>query len=153
MSGARLATGPCWAVDAPADVGAFFLGLQDLLPAGATLVLEECAMAREIRAAITPLLTQRSLRVARQTMFPRSRQHHLPLTLDVVRVLANEANAYGPAAPQLCDHVSAYLGSTVLLEWHDAFCDTPILLSGELAESAVRRFADRLGVGVEPFAV
>ena len=47
------------------------------------------------------------------------------------------------------DHLSAYLGSDVLLEWHDAFLDDPILLSHLLPEARVRAFASRLGVRVE----
>jgi hypothetical protein len=129
------------------------LALPDLFPEGSILVLEECAMVREIREAIAPFLVQPSLQVARQTLFPRSRQHHLPLTPEVVQVLADVSEANPPAAPQLCDHVSVYHGPTVLLEWSDAFCDNPLLLSGELEEASVRRFAARVGTHVQPFAV
>ena len=153
MLGARLATGPCWAIDAPEDGAAFLLALPELMPPGSILVLEECAMAREIRSAIAPFLVEPSLRLARQTILPRSRQHHLVLTSQIAQVLAAQAEAYGPAAPQLCDHLSVYHGSTVLLEWHDAFLDNPALLSHELPESSVRGFAQRLGTAIESFAV
>jgi hypothetical protein len=134
-----------WEVAAPSDPGAFFLALPELLPPAAVLVLEERGMAAEIRAAIEPHRTTPSLRVSRQTLFPRSHQHHLRLTPELARLLGSAAGDV--AAPEICDHVSAYRDGEVLLEWHDAFSDDPILLSAHLDETAVRRFAERLGVG------
>jgi hypothetical protein len=63
----------------------------------------------------------------------------------LARSLASKAEDV--AAPEICDHGSACRDQAVLLEWHDAFSDDPILLSAHLDETAVRRFAERLGVG------
>ena len=147
-----MARGPRWVVDAPPNVAEFFLSLPLLLLPGSTLVLEECAMVAEIRAAILEHTVEPSLRIARQTLFPRSRQHHLAVSPESTRVLATGAEQYGPAAPQLCDHLSAYCATTVVLEWHDAFCENPMLLSHELPEIKVRAFAEYLGVGAQQCA-
>ncbi len=47
------------------------------------------------------------------------------------------------AYPELAIHFHVYRGSTVLLEWHDAFTQS-MLLSGQLPEPKVKAFAQRL---------
>ena len=106
-------------------------------------------MVPEFHRLIQPHLTEPTLRLVRQTIFPPSRQHHLHFTPELSRALAASADQYGPAAPQLCDHLSAYLGSQVLLEWHDALDEDPMLLSRFLPEAEVRSFAARIGAHAE----
>lgn len=106
-------------------------------------------MVPELARIIAPHEIEPVLHIARQTIFPRSRQHHLRLADSLAQAIATAAGTFGPAAPQLCDHVSAYSGPNVLLEWHDAFLGDPMLVSFSLPDHRVRAFAARLGVTVE----
>jgi hypothetical protein len=42
------------------------------------------------------------------------------------------------AAPEICDHLHAYMGDRVLLLWYDAFHDTSLFLSRDIEEESVR---------------
>jgi hypothetical protein len=62
----------------------------------------------------------------RGTLWPRSELHHIPIRPDVMSALAGLAEAR--AEHDVAEHLIAYRGDEILLEWYDAIYD-PIFVS------------------------
>jgi len=69
-------------------------------------------------------------KVAAGTLLPTPDYYHVPLQPDLMHELAAIVDAEAIALP--CLHVHVYREQRVLLEWHDAFLDNPVLLSRSL---------------------
>ncbi len=143
LSGASLALDACWELSAPADAAAFVRQLPELLPEGAVLYLEGTSMASEVRDFLDDRRSPTELKIARGTILPRPEVYHLPMTDANVAGLAELFETH--ASPEVCDHFHAYVGDTVLLQWHDAFFDDPLLLSAAIPEEKMKHFCDVLG--------
>jgi hypothetical protein len=143
LSGASLALDAYWELSAPADAAAFVRRLPELLPEGTVLYLEGASMAREVSDFLDARRSPTELKIARGTILPRPKVYHLPMTEPNTAGLAELFEAH--ASPEICDHFHAYVGGGVLLQWHDAFFDDPLLLSPTIPEEKVKRFCNALG--------
>ena len=64
--------------------------------------------------------------IERGTTLPRPRQHHVQVRPDRMAELQDFADRI--AEPEVCDHLHAYRGEDLLIEWYDAWSD-PLLVS------------------------
>jgi hypothetical protein len=147
LNGASLSLDACWQLSAPADAGAFARHLPELLPEGTVLYLEGVSMANEVTHFLDARRSPTELKIARGTILPRPAVYQLPMTDSNLAGLAELFERH--ASPEVCDHFHAYAGSTVLLQWHDAFLDEPLLLSSAIPQEKVKRFCDALGCSYE----
>ena len=83
------------------------------------------------------------------TLWPASRMHHLRLSLDVLQGLSAFSAKY--AEPEICDHLYAYSGAQMLLDWHDAF-SAPFYVSDHIAPTAVASFCAATGATAAPMS-
>jgi len=123
----------------------FLRALPRLGLAHATLYIEgtaDSAVEKFLEhSCITP-----NVRVAIGTIWPRPKVWHLPLTEKLIDGLSQILEQR--KVPYFCTHIHVYSHDTILLEWHDAFGDDPILLSSELKAEQIQGFATALGISV-----
>jgi hypothetical protein len=154
MTGIRLDMGrPFWEVCGKTDFPSLLMALPELLPEECVLYFEGGWPSGELLKFLQEHSVPERAHVAYGTIWPKPSVFHLPATLKTISRLAELMCSY--AYPELAIHFHAYHDQCVLLEWHDAFTQ-PMLLSGELPEQTVRRFAEALHMsykrGVEPCA-
>jgi hypothetical protein len=130
-----------WEVDAPADVAAFVRALPRLLPPQSALALENTAFADAVATVLKQHCLPSHPRLARGTIFPRSRQFYVASS--VCGPLADTLERH--ATPDVCDHFHAFLPDRVLLEWWDASCRAQWHLSGTFSKQEVESFCGPLG--------
>lgn len=127
-----------WAIEGLRDATLFFRHVHLLFPPGATLVLEESSMAKDIREVIAALAAAPQGRVAPGTLWPRSRMHWVDPTPSVLERLSDLSTRL--AEPEICDHVYAVLG---VHSFYDGTTRSTIHCS--LAETSGRKRCRRLG--------
>jgi hypothetical protein len=144
---------PFWEVSGKTDFPALLMALPELLPEECVLYFEGGWPSGELLKFLQEHSVPERAHVAYGTIWPKPSVFHLPATLKTMSRLAELMCSY--AYPELAIHFHVYRDQCVLLEWHDAFSQ-PMLLSGELSEQTVRRFAEALHMsykrGVEPGA-
>jgi len=127
-----------WELSGVRDAEQFFRCVGQL--GGTDLFLEASSQPEAVQQILAKRRLPGPYLPQRQTAWPASSQWRLPPTGDVLHQLADLARAH--AAPELADHVFIYSGDAALVEWPDAFApDSPILISGGVAEDVVRDFA------------
>ncbi|MFB3881437.1 MAG: hypothetical protein ACE149_09235 [Armatimonadota bacterium] len=106
-------------------------------------------MADEVRSFLESRLSPYRTDVEISTVWPRPRTYHMSATRENLEGLARLAERH--PAPKVADHVHAYKGGIVLLQWHDAPYDE-ICISSAIPEDRVRQFAATLGTSYERFS-
>jgi hypothetical protein len=132
-----------WEISAPKEHAPFLRCLIELLPPGAILYLEGTSIAHDVSDFLAAHAVESPTPVRRGTIWPMPAVHHVPATAANTEALASLIARH--PAPEICDHLHAYVGSAVILQWHDAFFDDPLLLSSRVPEDAVKRFCQSLG--------
>jgi hypothetical protein len=117
--------------------------MPELLPADAVLVLEGGRQPEDLRAFVKKHEVSPNVKMAAGTAWPRPTIHHLPATATVLRELAELTEHC--AAPEICDHLHAYRGDEVLLQWYDAFSG-PLYVSRLVSQDRLERFCAALEV-------
>jgi hypothetical protein len=135
--------GRCWRLASVSDHSAFFRNAPEILPADAVLVLEGGRQPQDLRAFVKKHEVPPGAKIAAGTVWPRPAVHHIPATATVLRELADLTEHC--AAPEVCDHLHAYKGSGVLLQWYDAFSE-PLYLSKLISQDRVERFCAALEI-------
>jgi hypothetical protein len=127
------------------DSALFFRHIRAALPHATTLFAEACSSARDVSAFLTCAAEPGAYLPKRQTLLPRPKQYRLPFNEPTLAALADLATRH--AEPELLDHLFVYDGSTVLLEFPDAFAsDCVAMISRDADEQRVRTFAALLGL-------
>jgi len=135
--------GRCWRLACVSDHSAFFRNAPEILPADAVLVLEGGRQPQEVRAFVEKHEVPAAANIAAGTVWPRPNVHHISVTATALKELADLTEHC--AAPEVCDHLHAYTGSEVLLQWYDAFSE-PLYLSKLVSQGHVERFCAALGI-------
>jgi hypothetical protein len=136
---------PHWELKGRWDSAAFFRKLLAVLPAATTLFVEGTSVAPEVDAFLRTAAEPGDYLPARQTLWPRPKQYRLRCDGPTLAALADLSERH--ADPELLDHLSVYSGSTVLLEFPDAFGrDGCALCSADIEEQRLRSFAEMLGL-------
>ena len=132
-----------WRVNATRDVGMFLRALHLLVPDGSIAYFEDTG-EKHVAEYLRKAAKEPPVSVALGTIWPRPDCYHVALTAGTAEGLANflDQNPCG----LFCVHLHVYRDRSVLLQWHDAFFDTPIYVSRSVDEQAVSRFASALGV-------
>lgn len=123
----------------------FFHHLPTVLPDATTLYVEGTSFAGEVEQFFRSAAEPGEYLPKRQTLWPRPQQYRLRCDGPTLAALEGLANRY--AEPELLNHLFVYNGSSVLMEFPDAFDrSSPAYLSQDVAEQHVRNFAASLGV-------
>jgi hypothetical protein len=126
---------------------AFFSSLPDLLPVGATLCLEEGSMDRGLRLFLEEHAVPPGREIERGTTWPKSKLHHAPVLPELMAEVQDFADRL--AEPEVCEHLFAYLGDDLLMEWYDAWTD-PLKVSRSIPGANLAVLCRRLEVPYVP---
>jgi hypothetical protein len=135
--------GRSWKVTGVSDHSAFFRNLPQILPANAVLVLEGGRHPEGLLAFVRKHEVTAGMEIATGTFWPRQPVHHLSATATVLRELADLTEQC--AAPEVCDHLHAYKGGEMLLQWFDAFSE-PLYVSKLVSQEQLELLCASLGV-------
>ena len=136
---------PHWELKGCADSAMFFQNLRAALPSATTLFVEGTSIADDVQDFLRSVTEPGEYLPERQTIWPRPKQFRVPCDDPTLAALADLAERH--AEPELLGHLFVYAGSTVLLEFPDAFdADGPIYVSTETDEQRIRDFAAALGL-------
>jgi hypothetical protein len=143
MEGETLRSEEFWEISAPRNNAKFIRSLKHLFPSGASLCLEGAGVSRKVASFSDAREPQEKLKIARGTIWPKSRVFYVCLDDESLKGLAKLFERH--AAPEICCHLHANRNGRVLLQWYDAFSHDPLLVSGDIAESCVSAFSNSLG--------
>jgi hypothetical protein len=141
-AGDYLLAGPHWEVRRVHYLGGFFTELGGLLPPGAILYIEGTDLDPELAGYLAARAVRGNVSINQGTMFPEPESFHVLLTPEVAEVLDGLA-AQLPLS-DVAEHVVAYVGGRVLLEWYDT-AGGVLQLASDLDESDVGCFAAAIG--------
>ena len=125
----------------------FFASLPDLLPEGSILCMEETSMDRGLRLFLEENAEAPGREIERGTSVPRAKQHHVQVRPDRMAEVQDYADRL--AEPEICDHVHAYHGEDLLIEWYDAWSD-PLLVSRSIPGKKMAVLCRRVGAASVP---
>jgi hypothetical protein len=134
-----------WELTAPADQERIAAALETLLPQGSVVVLETTSFDPEVAKILRHYEVPAGIEIRAGILWPRSKMLHVGATRDSLKALHDLVTTL--PAPQVCDHLYAYAGKDLLLEWTDVF-DDPIYLSPSLPEVTVTEFCNTLRVAI-----
>ena len=143
-AGIMLAPSAAWEVPAPRDVARFLRAVTSLAPPGSVLYLEGGSPSEEVRAYLEERVPAKTTKVAVGTIWPRPKIFHMSITPGNLAGLAELAERH--ALPELAVHIHVYKDSDVVLQWHDAGCRDPMLVSKKASVDGVGEFCDQAGV-------
>ena len=143
-AGARLGDRQPWIVPPTRDGAAFLRALLTLMPDGGFVYFEDFtenvfASWAEAHAITAPL------KVASGTIWPKPDWFHVPLTPSLMEEAAALIDRHRIVLPSI--HVHAHDGAKIILEWHDAFINEPMLVASDIPRERVEAFAGKLLVG------
>ncbi len=124
------------------DQAAFLRALPSLFPASACLFFEGTT-ARAFSDWLKSHSVSAPLKIAVDTIWPRPDYYHLPLHPNLIAEAADLIEREGIAFPSI--HIKVHDGKRVLLHWHDAFGDDPILIASSVPTDRVLTFARAIG--------
>jgi hypothetical protein len=128
---------------APRDLTALITALHEPALRPATLFVEGTSMNHEVVELLAATAVEPAAQDLSGTIWPKSRQLHVPLTDDVVGSLAAFAARMAP--PEVCDHLVVYRDDVVLLAAYDAGQD-PVWLARAVSPIARQQIA-RIAAG------
>jgi hypothetical protein len=134
-----------WELTAPDGQERIAAALETLLPQGSVVVLETTSFDPDVEKLLRHYAVPAGIEIRAGILWPRSKMLHVGVTRDSLKALHDLVTTL--PAPQVCDHLYAYVGKDLLLEWTDVF-DDPIYLSPSLPEAAVAEFCNTLRVAI-----
>lgn len=126
------------------DAPRFFELCEHLLPPNSILYFEGTSIAPDIAAFYVQHRAPNAVPVVRDTIHPVPETFHVTCSSPVMTRL-RELSQTRPL-PELCDHVKAYEGQTLLFTFHDAFTGN-LRVSQHVAEANLKAFCDAFGIG------
>ena len=131
---------PCWEVSPP-DFSTFLRHLPSFAPGGSTLCLEG-VNASDLEAYLLERPAAYENEINQGFLKLRPKIFYMPVTEENLRGFAALTEKY--AEPEVCDHLRAYRGGSIILSWHDLPSD-PIYVAKEIDEFLLKDFCERLG--------
>ena len=116
--------------------------IDETMPKDAVLYLEGTSIAPDVASFLESRPAPDQREITANTLWPKPKTFHIPLTGDNVAQLRNLAEKH--AEPEVADHLVVYRGEVVLLWAHDAG-DGYVRISRDLSESIVKALREALG--------
>ena len=136
---------PHWVLQGRWDCAVCFRNLLAVLPATTTLFVEGASAAPDVDAFLRSAAEPGDCLPARQTLWPRPKQHRVRCDGPTLAALAGLAECH--AVPELLDRLFVYNRSEVPLEISDAFGrGCPAFVSGDVEERRIGSFAEMPGL-------
>lgn len=131
-----------WEISLPTDPAVFLRKLPVLFPNDCFVYFEgttDRAFAKwlKIKSVQTPS------KVGLGTIVPKPDYYHIPLEPELLAEAADIVDDRGISFPSV--HVHVHDATEVLLYWHDAFCDDPMLLAKSVSSDRILEFAKAIG--------
>jgi hypothetical protein len=145
--GIRLQDPEPWEVSPTRDVERFLRALPLLAPEGA-IVYFEATGEKHVAEFLSRISIPTPVQVAVGTIWPPPDRYHVVLTAQSMEELATFLEER--PAGYFCTHCHVYRDRSVLLEWHDAFIDDPMLISQTVPSDVIQVFAQALGSSYGP---
>lgn len=124
------------------DLYKLLRAIDEVMPKDAVLYVEATAIAPDVASFLETRTAQDQREITSNTLWPRPRVFHLPLTGDNLAEFRELAEKH--AEPEVADHLVVYRGDDVLLWAHDAG-DGYVDVARGWPESSVEAFRDALG--------
>jgi hypothetical protein len=137
--GIDIGSPPWWEINPPSDVALFFKNLPELLPSDSILYFEG-TLDDQVSDLLNKFEISNPVLVQRGTLWPKPDIHHTSMNKELLDGIAQLIN--DGVVPYPSSHFHAYRENKILLEWHDAFIDDPMLLSVDISEDTVRQFCN-----------
>ena len=116
--------------------------IDEAMPKDAVLYLEGTSIAPDVASFLESRSAQDQREITANTLWPKPKVFHIPLTRDNLADLRNLAEQH--AAAEVADHLVVYRGEDVLLWAHDAGYGY-VRVARNLRESIVESLRDSLG--------
>ncbi len=124
------------------DLYRLLRAIDEAMPKDAVLYLEASAIAPDVASFLESRPAQDRREIKANTLWPKPKVFHIPLTGDNLAQLRNLAEKH--AEPEVADHLVVYRGEDVLLWAHDAGYGY-VNVASDLSESIVEVLRDALG--------
>lgn len=131
-----------WVLDGIRRPEPFFRNLHLLLKPESILYFEGCSIERDVCEFYEMHKAPNPSNVFRDTIFPVPKSFHVAFSPDVIARLC-ELSATRRTS-ELFDHIKAYVGTSLLIAFHDAF-ENSCLITQHIAEPDIAEFCVRLG--------
>ncbi len=133
-----------WIVSPVQDASDFFRALAELVPADSFLYIEAGGKPpEEIDAFLRARQIDARIVIDGGTLLPTPLIYTVPATKENLDGLADVQRKYPTPCGSI--HVHVYRGQDVLVLSYDSFLD-PFWISGQIPETNVKRFSNRLGL-------
>ncbi len=116
--------------------------IDEAMPKDAVLYLEGTSIAPDVASFLESRPALERHEITANTLWPKPKVFHIPLTGDNLAQLRNLAENH--AAAEVADHLVVYRGEVVLLWAHDAGYGY-MRVARDLSESIVKALRDALG--------
>ena len=122
----------------------FFELCEHLLRPDSIFYFEGTSIAPDIVAFYAQHRAPNAVSVIRDTIHPVPETFHVTCSPTVITRLRELSETH--ALPEICDHVKAYHGQTLLFTFHDAFT-SDLRVSQHIPEANIKAFCDAFGIG------
>ena len=140
--GIQIGPPPWWEIIPSKAVADFIQSLPVLLPSD-TILYFEGTLDSQVADLLRRHQVNDPVPVQRGTLWPKLDIHHSLIADELLKGLVDQVKSGVVPYPSI--HFHAYRGNSVLLQWHDAFHDDPLLVSNSITEDKVAHFCERIG--------
>lgn len=124
------------------DLYKLLQAIDETMPKDAVVYVEATAIAPDVAFFLEMRSAQGMRQIKPNTLWPRPRVFHMPLTGENLAEFRNLAEKH--AEPEVADHLVVYRGEDVLL-WAPDAGNGYVYVARDLSESIVEAFRDALG--------
>ena len=124
------------------DLYTLLRAIDEAMPKDAVLYVEGTAIAADVASFLESRTARDKRRIKPNTLWPKPKVFHLPLTGDNLADFRNLAEKH--AEPEVADHLVVYRGDDVRMWAHDAGSGY-VDVARDLSESTVAAFRGALG--------
>ncbi len=132
-----------WEMKAPKNCAQFVRALAGWLPAGSVLYFEGSGIEPTVRDFFITHPAENLLPIFHGTISPEPECFYIPATAENIDQVATFFERY--ASPEICDHFHAFKDTKILLQWYDAFCKEPWLVSETIDEDRIKKVSSQTG--------
>lgn len=142
-AGIRMEDNDPWVITPPRDPANVLRCLPILFPSGGFVYFEDL-VEKQFEYWLTGHSVPAPIKIAYGTIWPKPTYYHIPLTKELLSEAAYVVGQEGMAFPTI--HLHVHDGKQVLMEWHDAIDNNPMLISSAMQKEKVVAFAHAIGV-------
>jgi hypothetical protein len=132
---------PWWGIQPPKDIILLMENLSLLLPSDSILYFEGTLM-KQVEESLDKYEIDNPVFIERGTLWPKPDIHHVLMKNELIEELIGIINS--GVAPYPSVHFHAYKNNKILIYWHDAFADNPMIVSVDIKEDTVKNYCSAI---------